>query len=192
MNARELGTLVLVAALSAAGTMAVSSAMRPDQTQKGPGSQPAAGGVARWLGLPAETAAALAPIEAAYEADRARLEQALANEREALAALLEDSGCPDTRLREQVARVVAADGALEQRTAEFLISVRSLLRPDEQRKLFHRFAAGVREAGGYRWRHGQPSATDAQRGGPPAGRGPGRGRGHTGTHMAPTTQPRQP
>lgn len=194
MKSRELAMLVLVAAVSAAGTMAVSNAMRSDQgTAATVGSPPAARGVARWLGLSADAAAALAPIESAYEADRARLERTLADEREALAALLEDPDSSDAHLREHVARVVAADGALEQRTAEFLISVRPLLRPDQQRKLFEHLAAGVREAGGYRWRHGQASEPGGKRGGgPPPGRGPGRGRGHTGVQATPETQPRQP
>lgn len=194
MKLRELVLLILVAALSAAGTVAVSYALKPDDGTGTPMARSTpTSGIVRLLDLSAASASALAPLEAAYQADRARLEQALASERETLASLLEDPSTSEARLHEQVDRVVAAGGALEQRTAEFLIAVRPLLTPEQQRKLFDRFAAGVREAGGYRWRYGHGQDSGGQRGGGlPAGRGPGRGRGHTGAPAAPATQPRQP
>ena len=178
MNRLGMPVLVLMALIGAAGGLVAANAW---QTSLGSATQsvdPAAAPLTCWLATDQARAAQLAPLETAYRKDRAALEAALAAEREALAKLLESTDVSDELIREQVERVLTTNNALERRTAEFLIAARPHLDPAERTRLLRHFAAGVREAGGYRWRHGQ-SAGNA---GPDArpgrhGRGAGGGRG---------------
>jgi hypothetical protein len=137
------------------------------------------GGLARWLRLDPAARQPVAAIEEVYRAERHDFEAAVAAERETLAGLFEDASVSDDEILEQVERVIAANNALERRTAEFLVAVRPHLNSAQQQRLLRHFAEGVREGGRHRRRHGLQRDGDesGRRGGPPAGRGPGRGRG---------------
>jgi hypothetical protein len=202
MNPPRYSGWVVIVLACAAGSYVATYAMQ--QPRNGaPSSAPgtsASASVADWLGLTPQQAAEVREIEAGFAADRVPLEATLAAERERLAAALENPASTNDEILQQVEKVIAAHNALERRVAAHLIAMRPHLAVEQQRRLFERFASGVRESGGRGWRHGQAGNTGGQRrgGGPPPGRGTGRGhssesegRGRPGerTATAPTSQP---
>ncbi len=138
--------------------------------------------IAGWLGLSREQAADVLEIEATFAADRTSLEAVLQAERERLAFLFENQETPDDHILQQVEAVIAAHDALERRIARHLVALRPHLTPEQTKRLFDRFAGGVRECQGPRWRQGLPAdQTAGPRGhGPPPGRGWRRGQGPPG------------
>jgi Spy/CpxP family protein refolding chaperone len=203
MMLRRYGGLLLVAIISAAATyLAAYGLQRSARPSSSAESTPAAGsGVTDWLRLTPQQADDLRDIEAGFAADRAPLEAKVAAEREQLATMLEDPTTPNDKILEQVDNVIAAQNALERRVADLLVAMRPHLTSQQQKRLFERFATGVREGCGRHWRHGQYGDMErGQRGGPPPGRGPGWGRGrgsgfqargrhHQQVTTMPTTQP---
>ncbi len=129
--------------------------------------------LSRWLQLPAERAGELAAIDPAFGRERADLEAELAAARERLAELFEDPQAADGVIREQLERVIAIHDRLERRVAEYLLAIRPFLDESRRAALFTQCARSIREAGGWRWRHGAGS----RGGGPPTERVPGRRRG---------------
>jgi hypothetical protein len=172
------GWLIVIAIACAAGsyvaTYAVQRQGRTDAASCG-----AAESVAGWLDLTRQQAADVREIETSFAADRARLEANLAAERERLATLLENQSASSDDIMQQVEIVIAANNALERRVAANVIALRPHLTGEQQKLLFDRLSRGVREGGGWRWRHGQAGNLENERrgGGPPVNRGPGRGRG---------------
>jgi len=187
MMLRRYSGLVLVAIISAAVTYLASYGMqRSDRPSGEPGAGRGRGpSISRWLGLTPEQTNDIRQIEASFAADRRPLEAKLAAERERLAALLEDSETANDEILQQVENVIAAQNALERRVADLLVALRPHLTAEQQKRLFARFASGVREGCGRQWRHGQHD--DFERGphgdGPPPGRGFGRGHGRGGGHQ---------
>jgi len=187
--------LLLVAVAAAGASFVVTNAW---QASRPPASAPAAlsqshhdrGRLGDWLQLGSSSAPAVKALEDAYRAARETLEANVAAEREALARLFEDPSATDEAIRAQVERVIVASNALERRTAEFLLSVRSHLDASQQQRLLNYFAQGVRESGHYRWRYGQQrdAGDGARRGGPPAGRGSGNNRRGGGPPWSNTTR----
>jgi hypothetical protein len=173
--------LFLIAIACAAGSyLATYAVQQPGRVSPSSGSTAAvAQCLTDWLGLTPAQAASVREIEAAFAADRERLETKLTAEREQLAKMLEDKSVTNTGILDQVERVIAAHDTLERRVAAHLVAMRPYLTAEQQKRLLDRFASSVREGGGYRWRHGQPGTAEGQRqgGGPPPGRGPGGGRG---------------
>jgi len=138
-----------------------------------------------WLQLTPAQRAAVRDLESDFERDRAALEAELEAARGRLAAACESETTTDTELLAQVEAVLAAHQAVERRVAQYLVSLRPHLTPAQRTRLLGHFATGVREARGFRWRHGNIDGLDAGggrgAGGPPADRGPGgRGAGRRG------------
>lgn len=180
MNLRRYGGLSMIALACAAGSyLATYAVQQQGRTDSASGSTATAQGVTDWLGLTPQQASGVHDIEAAFAADRVPLEAKLAAERERLATILENPTSTDDEIRQQVESVIAAHDELERRVATHLLAMRPRLTAAQQKRLFDRFASGVRESGGWRWRYGQPGNLEGERrgGGPPPGRGPGRGRG---------------
>ncbi len=198
MITKRYGGLTLITLACAAGTYLATYALqqqtRPPAAQAQSATRQATiieqRSVTANLGLTSDQLAATRDIESRFAADRATLETQLATERSKLAGLLEDPNTPGDQLVRQIDAVIAAQGALERRIASYLVELRPTLTAAQQKRLFERFATGVREGGGWRWRHGQAAYVGGGRrgggppndrgGGPPADRGPGRGRGRGG------------
>ncbi len=174
---RSRGALVL-ALLGALLGFGVTQAWQTRQAADPTGPADVAGVLGRWLQLAPRQLEQLRHVDPAYSEERQRLEVALAGERERLAQLFEQNVAGDEQILAQVERVIEAHDALERRVARFLLALRPHLTADQAHRLFERCASGVREAGGWRWRHGQSAASEQprRRGGPPEGRGPARGR----------------
>ncbi len=144
-----------------------------------------------WLRLMPDQIEKIAGVDPDFAAESADLEAALAVERDQLATLFEDSDATDEVIAQQVEEVIAAHNQLERRVAKHLLALRPHLTDEQRAKLFQRCAKGIREAGGWRWKHGRGDGRgggrgngwrrgrgDSERGGPPPGRGRGRGRGN--------------
>lgn len=196
MNPRRYGGLFMIALSCAVGSyLATYAVQQQARTDEAGGSIAAAQSVTEWLRLTPQQAADVGGTETAFAADRVMLEAKLGSERERLATLLEDPATSDDDILQQVENVIAAHNALERRVAAHLMAMRPHLTAAQQKRLFDRFASGVREGGGWRWRYGQSGDVDGERrgGGPPPGRGPGRGHGPGSgfdgrdRHGAPTT-----
>ncbi|MGE0478963.1 MAG: hypothetical protein AB7Q17_00700 [Phycisphaerae bacterium] len=141
-----------------------------------------------WLQLLPDEVARLQSVDPSFAVDRTNLERDLATERDRLARLFERPTATDEAVLEQVERTIAVHDALERRVARYLLAVRPHLSDEQRSRLFERCARAVRDAGGWRWRHGQPAIDASERGmdrGPGGGRGFGRGRG--GGRLAPAT-----
>lgn len=147
-----------------------------------------------WLRLMPDEVARLRAVDPAFATDRAALERSLADERDRLARLFEQPSTADGGILEQVERTIAAHDALERRVARYLLAVRPHLSDEQRSRLFERCARGVREAEGWRWRHGQSAIDSPERhgGGPTSGRGFGRGRGDRRPTPAATRASSQP
>jgi len=184
MNLRRYGGLSMIALACAAGSYLATYALQQQghPAWTGGPATAAAQSVTNWLGLTAQQADGVREIEASFAADRAPLEAKLAAERERLATMLEDPATGSEAILQQVENVIAAHDALERRVATHLVAMRPHLTAAQQKRLFDRFASGVREGAGWRWRNGQLENVEGERrgGGPPPGRGPGRGRGPGG------------
>ncbi|MBI5865678.1 MAG: periplasmic heavy metal sensor [Planctomycetes bacterium] len=154
-----------------------------------------------WLRLMPPEIEQLRKVDRNFATERTELETALAAERERLAAMFESSSAEDAQILEQVERTISAHDALERRVAKYLLAVRDQLSEEQKSRLFAHCADTVREAGGYRWRHGQSDTENQRRrgGGPPPDRGFGRGRGRGAgaqpeapvpDHTQPSTRPK--
>ena len=180
MMQRRNVAFLLILLLSAGGTFVATYAWQTDQATTPPTettAAPTSGRLAAWLNVDADVRATVADLETAYRADRRELEAIVATERDALAALFDSGQANDDEILAQVEQVIAANNALERRTARFLLDVRPHLTSDQQQRLLRHFAEGVRESGRYRWRHGwqQQDSNRDDDGGSRSGRGQGRG-----------------
>lgn len=145
------------------------SATQPDATPPDP--LRAIGG---WLRLMPDQVADLSHVDPDFATQRAALETELANGRERLAEMFEDSSATNAAILEQVEKVIEIHDRLERRVAQYLLALRPRLTDEQRATLFDRCAQGVREAGGWRWRHG---ANDRGGGGHGRGQGAGQRRG---------------
>jgi Spy/CpxP family protein refolding chaperone len=179
MRPRRHLALFVILLLTAGGTFVATYAWQSGPTRTAPvtAPYPAAGRLCAWLDLDPAVRDAVSDLESAYRGERSTLEAAVAAERDALAALFESGEASDAEILEQVEQVIAANNALERRTARFLLDVRPHLTTAQQQRLLRHFAEGVREGGRYRWRHGwqHQGGNNDDGGEPPAGRGRGRG-----------------
>ena len=104
--------------------------------------------------LPAPHAARTCPVELDpscndpdFHRQGATLRADLAEQRHALAGLLEDPASSDETLTRQVERVIAACDALERRVARHVLAIRRHLTPSQAKQLMGLVAEGVRSAG---------------------------------------------
>lgn len=180
---RYVGLSLVALAVAAGSYLATHALQRQGRTPPALNLTTVAGSsIAGWLGLSRQQAADVLEIEAAFAADRTSLEAALQAERERLAFLFENRGTPDDEILQQVEAVIAAHDALERRIAKHLVTLRPHLTPEQTKRLFDRFAGGVRECRGPRWQQGLPADQTAGPGGhgPPPGRGWRRGQSPPG------------
>lgn len=182
MNTRAIRQLILLAGVSVLTAFGVTYAWQTQRADSAPQSANPADVIGGWLQLPPGQVEQLRRVDAAFADDRRRLESALAEEQEHLAELFDSDGATDEAVLDGVERVIAAHDALERRVARYLLAVRPQLNPEQRNRLFERCAGSVRQAGNWRWRHGQSGIETQERrgGGPPSDRGFGRGRGRGG------------
>jgi Spy/CpxP family protein refolding chaperone len=175
MNRQRYGALAIIALLCGVGGYWTAAARGPAQTTRpvpAAGHSHPPGNLVRWLALTPEQAIQVAELEAGFAAERATLEAALEAERDRLASLFENSTADADAIRRQLEHVIEAHDALERRVMEYVLELRPHLSAEQRARLFDRFAEGVRDARGWRWRHGRSNQAEHQGGGPPPGRGP--------------------
>ncbi|MFH1749239.1 MAG: periplasmic heavy metal sensor [Planctomycetota bacterium] len=184
----------VVAALCFGGSFLGTVATR-SQTTTAPASAPYSP-LARQLGLNPEQAKVLEAHDPQFAEDFRALREKLEEARLTLATLFEKESATGDEIRAQVEAAIEAHNQLERRVAEYVITIRDHLTPEQQKLLYGLCAEKVRECGG-RWRHGRGRHADAAEGdgsndrsgsgqgrgggqcqGRGQGRGCGRGQGH--------------
>ena len=143
-----LGSCAAVFAASLAGTIAARS--QPSSEQKPGFGSP----LARWLDLDKKTAEEIESLDPGFAGERKSLQEELVDARSALATLLEDENVTNERIRGQIEDCIAKHNALERRVAQYLLTVRDHLTPDQQKRLFRLCAEGVRKGRGHGWGRG--------------------------------------
>lgn len=130
------------------------------------------GGSAEALDIPARVWTRAVELDPTFPAESRALAAELQRERAALADLLAGGTADDEAVLAQVERVIAADNALERRSARHLLKIRTRLSPDQQKQLMGVVSEAVRHHGGPRWRGGRgaDAATATQPAPPPPGR----------------------
>jgi Spy/CpxP family protein refolding chaperone len=160
MNIRKYTVAFFVLAVAAAGSFVATHAWQsPSSTSAGdsgctskPCSMECCRALADWLGMSPEQAKKIQTIDATFAEESTKLERALFDERQKLAALFDREDATAEAIQQQVEKVIAADNALERRVAAHLVALRPHLTAEQRAKLYKRCAQGVREAGGCRWR----------------------------------------
>ena len=172
--------MVLLAVILFAGSFAGTIATRSQMIE--PASRPAGSPLTQWLHLDAEQAVAVNKHDPRFSEDLAQLRGKLADERSKLIAMFENVDTGDEELREQIEAVIEAHNRQERRVADYLITVRHLLNPAQQQRLFSLCADNIRYCWRQqRWRHGQRQGEIGGPGGGGGGRhGQGQGRGWRG------------
>ncbi len=175
MIARRTVAHIAVFAVCVTGGFLTAYAWPPPTLEREPDLEPTspASVLGSWLRLPSGQVRELAAIDPSFARERAELEGELEEARNRLAGLFEDAEASDAAIIEQTERVIAVHDQLERRVATYLLAIRPHLDGQQRAALFDRCAESIREAGGWRWRHG----AGARGGGPPTERGPGRRRG---------------
>jgi Spy/CpxP family protein refolding chaperone len=209
MKLMSSGTIVGLFGFCALGSFIATYAWQSQPARPETASQPSEPlrALRGWLGLMPRQIESIAGVDPDFAAESAELERTLASERDQLARLFEDPVSSDEVITRQVEAVIEAHDQLERRVAKHLLELRPLLTDEQRSKLFQRCARGIREAGGWRWRHGRGGAPGGGQGeglhegrgggghgGPPPGRGPGRGGGRgprwrNSTDEKPTSRP---
>jgi len=143
---------VLSAFVVGAGSFWAATAVGPDDTATPPDNgstqqTPAPPEMGRWLGLDRDRARRVRRTDPGFHDDMADLKSQLANERDTLASLLEDTESSDQAVLSQVEKVVEAQGRIERRVVDHLLKIRKHLSPDQRRKLFDLVARRVRRQG---------------------------------------------
>lgn len=103
--------------------------------------------LATCLGLSPSEAREMAEADPDFNGQAATLRADLAEQRDALAGLLEAPDSSDETLTRQVERVIAAHDALERRVARHVLAIRKHLTPSQAKRLMGLLAEGVRSAG---------------------------------------------
>jgi len=150
------------------------------QTTTAPASAPCSP-LARRLGLNPEQVKVLEAHDPQFAEDFRALREKLEEARLTLAAVFEKESATGDEIRAQVEAAIEAHNQLERRVAEYVITVRDHLTPEQQKRLFGLCAEKVRESG-RRWRHGRGHHSnvmddDGSQGGWRRGQGRGHGRG---------------
>ncbi len=103
--------------------------------------------LATCLGLSPAEAKVMVEADPDFNRQAATLRADLAEQRHALAGLLEAADNSDETLTQQVERVIAAHDALERRVARHVLAIRKYLTPSQAKRLMGLLAEGVRSAG---------------------------------------------
>jgi Spy/CpxP family protein refolding chaperone len=104
-----------------------------------------------WLGASETQKAELRGHDPTFAADLNQLKTELQNKKQEFAALLEKADVSDDAVRSQLEAVLNNSNAIERRVANYLLSVRDHLTPEQRRKLFGLCADEVRQGGGHQW-----------------------------------------
>ncbi len=122
-------------------------------------------GLAGWLGLSREQQRRVEAADPTFPDDSSRLRAELDAARESLARLLATDSASDEEIRRAVEKTIDVHTRLERRATQHLLRVRSILTPEQRRRLLDVSAEHVRQGRGYGY------------GGPPGGGGRGQGGG---------------
>lgn len=118
----------------------------------GRGAQHRYGRLASTLGLTDTQQQAADQKDPAFQADTQQLAQEIRQAHDELAQALQDPAIPDNQVSQALEKVIGLQTQLEQRTVEYVLSIRDQLTPAQQQQLM-----GLSQ-GGWRWRNGsQPS-----------------------------------
>ena len=142
MTKKRMAFWVLGGAVFAGSFMGTALTRSQPAAQPPCATQPA---LARWLGVSEEAATSLEAADPLFAEDLARLRGEVDAARSALIGLFEKADVTDDDLRAQIEAVIAANGRLEHRVADYLIAVRGYLTPEQQKKLFGLCANEVRQ-----------------------------------------------
>lgn len=179
-NTKIVFALVIVAGASSflLGRQTADSAGEASVPAAGPDSKPCCphGALCNWLQLSKEQKQAVRATDPGFVGEVRAIQQALADERLALASLLETPDSGDQEIMDQVERVIEAHDALERRVARHMLAIRPILTPEQAKQFMGLAARGVRRAGRCR----QDPDADGLWGGPGQGQGRGSGQGGGG------------
>ena len=169
---KRSNTLAMLAAAGLAAVVAYSAAWAARGGTPQPTTDPAASAVLGWLGASEDQRAQLAELDRAFPADLGRLRGELESARGQLARAIEDPASTREQVTAALEASLQARSTLEHRVLDYIMSVRTHLTPDQQKRLLGLCAEQVRRGRG--WQHGQNVESPGRGGG---GRGP-RGRGN--------------
>ncbi len=180
MRPRLNGIIIAVFGICMFGSFIATYAWQAEPARPAAPARPAkpAEVLGGWLRLMPEQLERVASVDPAFAEESARMEAELASEREALATMFEDADTTDEALLRQVETVITVHDQLERRVAAHLLALRPHLTDAQRSKLFQTCAKGIRESGGWRWRHGHGHSQGEARGANEAGHGGGDGGGH--------------
>ncbi len=157
----------LVALLVGVGSY-VATVSRAARTDTRPAAE-CPRGLARWLSLTPEQQRKVEAADPTFAAESRTLRDESDAARAALAETLTRDSASDADVLAATERAIEAHARLERRVARYLLNVRTILTPEQRRRLFELSAEQVR----------QGCCRGRGFGGPPEGRGgPDRGRGH--------------
>lgn len=101
----------------------------------GRGAQHRYGQLASTLGLTEAQQQAADQKDPSFQADTQQLAQQIHDAHDELAQALRDPAIPDTQVNQVLEKVIALQTHLEQRTVEYVLSIRNLLSHDQQQQL---------------------------------------------------------
>jgi Spy/CpxP family protein refolding chaperone len=134
--------------------------------------------MASWLKVAPDQREQVASADPTFAAESKRIRGELANRKLALANLLDDPKTSDEQVLASLEEVIAASNTLERRTAQYLLSVRRHLTPEQQKQLLSLCAEEVRQGRRYQRGRRQDSLEPKSGDQPGPRRGPGgQGRG---------------
>jgi len=103
------------------------------------------------LGLTDEQRSAGAEKDPTFETDSVQLAQQICDAHGRLAQALEDANTPDADAQQALAKLIALRVQLEQRTVDYVLSIRPLLSTEQQQRLIGLSRGGRRGRGGQGW-----------------------------------------
>jgi Spy/CpxP family protein refolding chaperone len=169
--------VALVALLAGVGSYVatVSSRQRTESRRAEPACDVR---FARWLSLTPEQQHKIEAADPSFAEESRRLREESDAAREALATILTKDAASDQEILAATERAIEAHARLERRVTEHLLKVRTILTPEQRRRLFELSADQVRQGGGRG--HGYGGPPEGRGGGGGGGRGRGHGRGPAG------------
>lgn len=142
---KRTALIVTIGLALAAGAGAFVAALGPADVVTGACGQVCPLG--QWLGMPEPQCKAVCAVDPGFPDEARQLMDALARQREALAARLDDPAAADADILDLVEQVIAAHDALERRVARHILAIRPYLTADQARRLMGLCAQGVRQRG---------------------------------------------
>lgn len=172
MWGRAIGLLTVAAASALAAYTATVSTRPATAPTTSPAKDAATETLLNWLEASPQQRRVLAAHDVEFGSELKQLKADLESKRKEFAAALERANAPRDEILARLEAMLTADGALQRRIAEYLLSVRDHLTPEQQQKLFGLCAEEARH--GRQWRGGRGANEPAGGGG--GGGQQGRGR----------------